>query len=272
MSQSPALELPIRPSFMIIDGKTFIIEQIEQSPHDMLKNVEEFYNQNLEELRAKVSKHLSEESQVDLDTQVKRIERHLASGIVALPEGLQGSGHVLFLQANKVYESKIVLFKPSRISCTLQRVEQFCAWIESEISRRDAERYTKFIEWARPLITHYRGLNRDLSSIKMDITVHQDLVIIPMVVAYCTVEQKIFVTPYMQHPHCYGDASLCTGNTNARHFWDDGGFIENFNSMNPHSFANSDCTAAQNHRQMLKNQYFIEGRVREQEATAWRVS
>lgn len=271
MSERPVLELPAKPSFMVANGKTFILEEVNESPQDMLRSVEQFYMDNLEGLREKLARHISEESQADLNAQVQRIERHLASGIVALPEGVRESGSVLFLQTNKVYRSRIVLFRPTRISVVLSRVVDWMRWIDQDLSRRDAERYTKFCDWARPLIQHYRDLNQDMSAIKIDVSVNQDMVIEPMVVSYIIEENHIYGSPRGVHPHIHGHGQLCTGNTNAQVFWDDPQFKENFNSLNPHSWANSATRCAVEHKYMLKNQYFVEGRVRTQEASSWRV-
>lgn len=271
MSEMPVLALPSKPSFMVVDGKTYLVEQVTESPQDLLKDIETFYKENLENLRAQVANHFSTESQDDLHKQVQRIERHLAAGIVALPENARSNGEVLYLQNNKVYKSRIVLFKPSRISCTMQRVTDFVFWIEQRLSKREAERYSAFLNWAKPLLSQYHLEGADTSNIKVDIMVNQDIILSPMVVTLVTDENLIYVSPRGVHPHVHTTGNLCTGTTDARIFWEDVRFIENFNSLNPHSWANSANVCADNFRQFLRNSFLVEAKIRSEEVSAWRV-
>lgn len=271
MSEMPVLIMPPKPNFMVVDGKTYLVDQIELSPQDMLGSVEQFYKDQLEEMKEQVTCHVSAESQADLNAQVTRIERHLARGVIALPDGMRENGTLMYLNANRVYPTRIVLFKPTRISVVMQRVAEFVRWIDQDISRRDAERFTKFCDWARPLVQHYRTLNQDMSMVKVDIFINQDLVIEPMVCSFIAEEEQIYVAPARKHPHVHVDGHLCTGNTPVRTFWDDAGFVSNFNSLNPHSWANNGSECAEQHKMMLKNQYFLEAYVRTEEVSAWRV-
>lgn len=273
MNEMPVLALPeSSPSFMVIDGQTYFVDKVTLSPLNMLKQVEDFYKDNLEVLKEKVAKHLSDESQKDLDIQVQRIERHLSAGVVALPDDCRTNGTILMLQNNRVYKTRIVLFKPQRISITLQRVADLVRWVNQEISRRDAERFTKFLEWAMPLIQHYRDLNQDMAGVKVDIKVDQDIIVEPMVASLDIVSHQIFVFPDGKHCHVHsGTCNLCTGQASAETFWEDPNFLENFKMVNPHSFANTSTRASQEWRMFLKNQFFVEARIRTEEGSAWRV-
>lgn len=271
MREVPVMALPSKPSFMVIDGKSFLVEPLTESPEQLMRSTEEYYAVNLAELKEKVLRHISEESQDDLNKQVLRIERHLNSDVVTLPEGLQEHGSLMFLADKKVYATRVVLFKPSRISCTLQMCGGFIRWIDTNLSRRDAERFTKFCDWARPILTHHREVSQDTSGVKVDIIVNQDLVIEPLVVSYVDEENLIYCYPKQKHPHAHGGGMMCTGQTNARVFWEDPNFVENFNSLNPHSWAASSTRAATEYKMFLKNQYFVEARIRTQEVSAWRV-
>lgn len=267
----PELKLPDSPNFMVVNGETFFVEKINQAPESILKIVDEYYEENLNVLRAKVSRHLSEEAAADLEAQLGRIERHLRKGIVAIPDDLQNRGQLLTLANNKVYDTRILLFRPTRISITIQRLQEYVEWVEREITRKDAERFTKFVEWAKPLVQHYVDIRASLAGTKVDIKVEQDIIIEPMVAAYIAEEEIIQCAPLERHCHVHDHGRLCTGNTPPRDFWNDPQFLSNFNSINPHSFAFSSSQAARRHKEMLKNQYFVEGRVRESEG-AWRVS
>lgn len=269
MSEPLALQMPARPNFMVVDGKTYLVDKIEQSPEDMLKHVEEFYKDSMQVMQDQVTRHLSAESRDDLHKQVERIERHLSSNVIIVPEGLRQNGTLLTLRHNKVWATKLIMFKPSRISVTMLRVTNIVHWVNNDISKRDAERFTKFVEWSTPLIAHLNGIGRDLSGIMVDITVNQDMEQHAMVVSYCVEDRHIYAFPEGVHPHVFSGGRLCTGNTNADVFWQDAGFAANFNSLNPHSFAVT-TGASNNYKQMLKNQYFIDGRIREE--AAWRVS
>lgn len=271
MSEVPVLSLPVRPNFMVTNGKTYLLEEVNQTPEDILKTVEGYYKDNLEVLREKVVRHISAESQDDLNKQVMRIERHLSSGVIMLPENLRANGSIMALRNNKVYETRVVLFKPSRLSCTMQRISGIVTWINTEMPRREGERYSKFVEWARGMEEHFRSVHADTSSVKIDVTINQDTIVNAMVVSFTPEENLIWGSPLAVHPHIHVGGNLCTGQVTARVFWDDVNFNENFNSLNPHSWANSSTVCAQNYRQLLKNQYFVEARVREEGGSAWRV-
>lgn len=272
MSETPVLELPEAPSFMVVDGQTFLVEKLSQSPTELLQNVHAFYKENLESLKERVANHISLASQDDLDTQVKRIERHLKTGVVMLPDALKTSGSLMMLQNNRVYATRIVLFRPTRISCTLQQVARWVLWIKDDITKRDAERFANFYNWANTLLAHYEVLKVGLASVKVDITINQDLVIEPMVVSYCPELKHIYAQPPNKHCHVHsGSNELCTGSSTAVDFWNDPGFELNFNSINPHSFANSGTPAANKIKDMLRNQYFVEAHVRGSEASAWKI-
>lgn len=270
MTEAPVLKLPDKPNFMVIDGKTFFVKEVAQSPESILKHIEEYYNANMEDLKERVASHVSIENDEDLGRQVARIERHLTKGIVALPDNARTNGSIIMVHNNKAYETRTLLFRPTRISVTLRRVVDWVHWVETQISKKDAERFTKFLEWAKPLIVHYNSLVRDLSNIKIDITVEQDMIIEAMVASHIRDSKAIYVFPVGVHCHVHSHGLLCTGNASAEMFWDDPQFFQNFNSLNPHSFAFGDCKAARDHKLLLKNAYFIEGRVRETEG-AWRV-
>lgn len=272
MRETPVLALPQAPQFMVIDGKTYVVDKVELSPTDMLQSVTDFYKDNLAVLNERMVQHISEESQQDLHNQVQRIERHLAAGVVSLPEDARRNGTILMLQNNRVYKTRVVLFKPTRVSITLQRVAEVARWINTQIPRRDAERFRRFLEWATPLIVHYRDLGQDSAGVKCDIIVEQDLVIEPMVVSLDTASRNIYAFPDGRHCHVHGGScNLCTGQATAENFWDDPQFIQNFNMVNPHSFANSSVVAAIQWRNFFKNQYFQEARIRTAEVSAWRV-
>lgn len=273
MSEMPVLQLPEAPSFMVVDGQTFLVEKVAQTPVELLKNVQDFYEANLQTLKEQVSHHVSQENIQDLDRQVARIERHLKAGIVVLPDNLRTNGTIMMLESNKLYETRIILFRPTRISCTMQQIARWVEWIEDELSKRDGERYSRFVEWAKPLMTHLSTLPAGLAGVKVDLTVTQDLVIEPMIVSYVPASRHIFVRPGNKHCHAHsGSCHLCTGNTTAEDFWNDPQFAANFNSINPHSFANSSTEAARQLKNMFRNQYFVQGQVRESEVSAWRVS
>lgn len=275
MSDLPVLELPKAPNFMVVDGQTFRVDKVTASPTQMLKHIEDFYTANLEVLKSKVTKHITDENLADLDRQVTRIERHLTTGIVALPDNLRNTGSVMYLHNNKVYETRIMLFRPTRISCTLGRVYEIIEWTRSSaMTRKDAERFSRFVEWGVPMIAHYRTLPtpRDLHSVKVDIKIEQDLIVESLIASYVQQDNYIYCRPLHLHPHVYPEGRLCTGSTPAGIFWDDPQFKQNFNMMNPHSFANTTTNAAQQYRQLFKNQYFVEATIRENEGGAWRVS
>lgn len=270
MSEQPVLQLPDRPNFMVINGESYLLDKVDVSPQSMFKLVEEHYKTHLEQLKETVEQHITAAAVQDLDEQVQRIERHLGNGLIALPDELRTSGTVMTLWNNRVYPTRVLLFRPTRISIVAGKIKDVLMYIECDITRREAERYTKFIEWGKPLLEHYQGLNQDLYRIKVDIYINQDLVVVPVTASLIVDENRIQVFPKEEHCHVYPEGKLCTGNTSANVFWADDGFNDNFNSINPHSFANSACVAAQDWRSMLKNQYFLEGRVRETEG-AWRV-
>lgn len=266
----PVLKLPDKESFLCLDGQMYFLDKMKQKPQALFKELEAYYEDHLKDAKERIAHHIADASQTDLDVQLSRIERHLRQGIVTLPDDLREQGSIMSLWTNKVYPTRIVLFKPSRISMTLRRGVDYIAWFDSNYSARDRERFTKFYEYIKPLSEHFTGLNRDLSSVKIDIMVKQDLVIYPMVVSHIVPEKRIQVMPFSEHCHCYGDGRLCTGNAPAEAFWNDPGFLLNFNSINPHSFANSGGASALHHKEMFRNVYFQEGRVRESEGP-WRV-
>lgn len=270
----PALDLPKQPMFMVLDGKTYFMEQMQQSPEDLLKHVMDFYKDNLDVLRDKIDNYISDESLADLDRQIVRVERHLRANLVTIPEALKANGTIMcYSSTNKVYETRIILFKPSRISVTMSRVREYVRWVKRDIPRKEAERYTKFLEWADPMLAHFDGLKADTSGIKIDIIIDQDLFVHAMVASYLVDQEFIIVSPRDIHPHTHrGGGGLCTGNSSARSFWDDPNFEQNFNSLNPHSWANGDTTVANNVQSLLKNQYFVEAHVRGEEKTGWKVS
>lgn len=268
---APVLELPKKPNFMVVEGRTYFLDEVKLSPADLLGECTKFYEDSLEVLKEQVSSHVSQEAQNDLEVQVARIERHLSAGIVVIPDHLRSRHTVLMYDDNKVHETRIIMFKPNRMTVTMQRVISFVDWINREITRKDAERFTKFVEWAKPLIDHYMGLSRDMSGIKVDIRFDQELIYHALVVAYNAEVSNVYVAPDNLHPHAHPGGRLCTGNASPREFWDDPGFADNFNSLNPHSWANSTTICAREHKNLLKNQYFVSGTVRGEEVGVWRV-
>lgn len=270
MNDMPPLALPDRPNFMVADGKTYLLEKVGHSPDDMLKLIEQYYDENIKEMKNRIVHHVTRENINDLDTQLRRIERHLQQGVVAIPDGLRANGTILQLYSNRVHETRIVLFRPKRISVTLRMIRDYLQWLHRDITRKEAERYSRFIEWAKPLLEHHLQRNDDISGIKVDITIEQDLFLEAMVASYLPHEQIINVRPLRVHPHVHTEGKLCTGGSTPRTFWEDPQFNDNFNMLNPHSWANSDTACAVNHKQLLRNQYFVEGRVRVAEGS-WRI-
>lgn len=269
MSDIPVLQLPDRPNFMVVDGKTYLMESVKQSPDDLLKSVEEYYAQNMQEMTSRVTNHFTRENQSDLEAQMTRIERHLNAGVVTIPEGLRANGVILQLYANKVYETRIVLFRPKRISVTMRMVRDYLQYLHRDITRKEAERYSRFIEWAKPLLEHHLQRNDDITGIKVDIMLEQDLFLEAMVASYLPTENIIHVRPDNLHPHVHLGGKLCTGSASPRDFWEDPQFNDNFNMLNPHSWAHSDTPCAIHYRSLLRNQYFVEGRLRVTEG-GWR--
>lgn len=269
-TQAPHLEMPSKPNFMVINGKVYNFDELKLSPQDMLHNIEAYYANDIASLKQEMAAHLSSECRADLDIQIQRLERHQDRTIISVPENLTENGTILYLDHNKVHETRLILYKPHRISVTLQRVIAFISWINNDLSRREADKYTKFIEAANTVISLPR--TRDLASIKIDIMVSQDIIIAPLIASLLRDENKIKVTPINIHAHAFrdGDNKLCTNNVTAIAFWDDPNFMENFNSLNPHSFANSDAPAARHYKSMLQNKYFQHLTIRE-ENSPWRV-
>lgn len=270
MNDMPTLALPDRPNFMVADGKTYLLEKVGHSPDDMLKLIEQYYDENIKEMKNRVTNHVSRENQIDLEAQMSRIERHLNMGIVTIPDYLRGNGVILQLYANKVYDTRIVLFRPNRISVTLRMIRDYLQYLHRDITRKEAERYSRFVEWAKPLVEQYMALGQDITGIKVDISLEQDLFLEAMVASYLPSEGIIHVRPDNLHPHVHRGGKLCTGGSDPQMFWDDPQFKSNFNMLNPHSWAHQDVPCAQYHKQLLKNQYFVEGRVRVAEG-AWRI-
>lgn len=265
----PELRLPDEPQFMIANGKTYLLEEVRESPTDFLANVRTYYEESCKTAREQLVNYINTESQTDLNAQIDRIQKHNSRAVITVPENMRAKGTIMMFSDNKVFQTRIMLFRPSRLSCTLSRLRDYVRWVNNEIPRRDAERYTTFVKTTSDLIMHFEGRGADLSAVKMDVTFEQDLVIEPMVVAYLTNEKQIYCMPQNVHCHVHSYGKLCTGNTPENTFWNDPGFAANFNSINPHSFANSDARSARVHREMLKNSYIKTVEVRQE--AAWRV-
>lgn len=271
MSGMPTLALPEAPNFMVVNGQTFLVDKVDRSPSDLMKSVTAYYEGNLAALKQQVAAHVGQEGVEDLNRQVTRIEQHLKSGVISLAENLRLPNKVLMHKNNRVYEARIIPYRPNRMSGNLGSFQAIKGWIERDISKRDAERYTSFLNWLNPLLEHFILLKRDLYGVKADLYFTQDLVIGAHVCCFNEQDKAIYVTPHYNHPHVHGDGHLCTGGTDSKTFWEDPQFALNFNMINPYSPANSSAEAYTRHKEFLKNAYFTEGRVREQEVSAWRV-
>ena len=174
----PVLTMPRKPDFLVIGGKTFFLEDTALSPEDLFKRMTEFYEDSLEALKDKVATHCSQEAKDDLNHQLARIERHVQRGVVVLPDECRDSGNVVMVYANKAYPTRIMLFRPTRLSVVLSRVLDWVGYVKRDISRKDAERYSNFMAWAEPLVSAHSTVppNGGLSSIKVDITINQDVI------------------------------------------------------------------------------------------------
>lgn len=106
---APVLTLPEQPNFMCVNGTTFLVEKLVESPEHLMHRIQEYNKEKLKELQDTMAHHVSQEATLDLERQLVRIDRFNNDGKIKVPSQLMRDNTVLWLRGKQVYETRILL-------------------------------------------------------------------------------------------------------------------------------------------------------------------